>query len=95
MKCITVGKKTAKKNRPLPEPVCAYSADYSSEIAPTGQAEAHEPQLTHFSASIVRFPSASEIASEGHSLSQAPQLIHSSEILYAINNLFDSMINKI
>jgi hypothetical protein len=42
-------------------------------MASTGQTAEQEPQSTHFSASIQRFPPFSEIASTGHSLSQVPQ----------------------
>ena len=59
--------------------------DYSSEIAPTGQTEAQEPQLTHESALIALLSSTSEIAADGHSDSHAPQLMQVSvEILNAI-----------
>jgi hypothetical protein len=54
-------------------------------MASVGQLGTQAPQLTHFAASIQRFPSFSEIASVGHSLSQAEQFTQASVILYIIN----------
>jgi hypothetical protein len=61
---------------------------YSSEIAEVGHSPAHEPQLMHFSASILRALSSSEIALTGQTGSHVPQFTHLDlSILYAIHIL--------
>ena len=75
-------------------PFCLL-ANYACCGAPTGQTSAQAPQSIHVSASITYLPSPSEIAPTGHSPAQAPQLMHSSEILYAIINTSERLIEQI
>ena len=58
--------KTGKRKKEFAKRELFSSYNYSSEIAPVGQAPAQEPQEIHLSASISYFPSPMLIAPTGH-----------------------------
>lgn len=61
-----------------------FNQFYSSEIVPTGQVPAHEPQEMQAAASISNLPSPSLIAPTGQEPAQAPQDTQLSPITNAI-----------
>ena len=82
-------KKAALKGQLL----CCFhfrSEDQPSEIAPTGQVPAQDPQSMQASASMLYWVSPWEIAPTGQPSAQEPQEMQESEILYAI--IFTSLM---
>jgi hypothetical protein len=80
--------KRQRKNR-TPEGVRSeikeiQRGDYSSSMAPMGQAPAQEPQEMQVSASMLYWVSPWEMAPMGHCSAQVPQEMQASEILYAM-----------
>lgn len=72
------------KQKPGKSRVFFSYTDYSSEIAPTGQAPAQAPQLMHESASITYLPPSSPIAPTGHPPAQEPHPTQESLITNAM-----------